>query len=436
MSALDLSEIVKSVALSMTAIIVYAVGGWLCGRFNLLAPHTDGTLGRVVFLLALPALLFLEVSEQKTFTALLLVATAVTVLVGMVVGGVACRRAPISMRRTIMMSIAIPNMASIPLALVSRLFGTSDAGILQSLTGATDALASVSITLVVLEAIVWGFLFSFLAKNDPLSGLVAAPPRFIAQGDELGFATCSSEEDDVALPTVVNSNPENSNSIVSNNNSGGSTPAAAAVRLESGRSVPPTVVAAVSWRSRLTNIWRRSKPTLARVFNPPFVAVVLALIVANTPARDWFHSDDKTAPLEPAPLAFVVAILRMMANCTVPLLLLVVGLSFAKLQSLVPARDDSLDWVSLALVCVCRLLIVPAIMLGLMEPARSLLNPSERIVLLLQSCTPINIDVLIIAQLVKNNVKETTILMFWTYFLGIFTMTGWLIAFIVLHSES
>jgi predicted permease len=421
----DIGEVVKSVALSMTAIIVFAVVGAVLGRFNVVDAHTDATLGRVVFLLALPALLFLEVSEQQKFTPLILVATLVTLLVGLVVGGIACQRAPVPMRRTLMMSVAVPNMASIPLALVSRLFGSGDAGILRTIVGAADALANVAISLVVLEALIWGFLFSFLAKNDPLSGLVAAPPH--ASDD--GFASACSSDD------------ENSNAAAA-----GAIPMLAVedsspVRLESAPSsrvlqlalAPPQA----GIRHRVAHLARRAKPTVKRVFNPPFIAVILALIVANTPARDWFHAHLlPMMPAEPPPLAFVVAILRPMANCTVPLLLLVVGLSFAKLKTVLPHADDALDWLSLVLVCVCRLVIVPAIILGLMEAARGLFNPAERIVILTQACTPINIDVLIIAQLVKNNVKETTVLMFWTYVLGIVTMTGWLIAFIQLHSES
>lgn len=423
MTSLDIGEVVKSVALSMTSIIVFAVVGALLGRFNLVDSLTDATLGRIVFLLALPALLFLEVSEQRKFTPLILVATLATLVVGLVVGGVACQRAPVPMRRTLMMSVAIPNMASIPLALVSRLFGSGDAGILRTIVGAADALANVAISLVVLEAVIWGFIFSFLAKNDPLSGNVAAPPHSV---EDDGFASaCSSDEDGVAMHVAVPMPIEES----------------APVRLESAPSSRVLQLALsppeTGLRHRVVHLARRAKPTVKRVFNPPFVAVILALIVANTPVRDWFHESMlMMMPVEAPPLTFVVAILRPMANCTVPLLLLVVGLSFAKLKTVLPKADDSLDWVSLILVCVCRLLVVPAIMLGLMEAARGFFNPSERIVILMQACTPINIDVLIIAQLVKNNVKETTVLMFWTYIVGIFTMTGWLIAFIELHSES
>ena len=114
---LDLSEVVTGVVLSVTSIIVYAVVGGLLARFRLLERSSDSVLGRTVFLLFLPALLFLEVSKQQESGGHLVAATLVTLLVGALVGSLAALVAHPSMRRTVVVSVAFPNMASIPLAL-------------------------------------------------------------------------------------------------------------------------------------------------------------------------------------------------------------------------------------------------------------------------------------------------------------------------------
>lgn len=390
---LDLGEVATAVVLSITSIIVYAVIGGVLARFNLLAVGTDSILGRIVFLLFLPALLFLEVSKQQESGGHLIVATLVTLLVGTAVGALAALLAQPSMRRTVVVCVALPNMASIPLALAQYLFV---GGVLKSVRGADAALANIAITLVLLEALIWGVVYSVMVRR-PSPPLVSSAGTALDAGDEMQSV---GSDDDAADDTT-------------------------------GAHVDPEPLP--THRRRLQALWMRVKGPVLRVVNPPFVAVMLALVVANTDARMWFHKRTETdaAP----PLAFVVGVLRLAANCVVPCLLLIVGLSFAHVDTLVPKRGDALNALTLGAVCVARLLVVPALMLGLMHAARAFFNPTERILVLMQACTPINIDILIIAHLNKAFVAEATLITFWTYLLSLATMVGWLIAIIVLYSE-
>jgi predicted permease len=414
---LDVTEVVVAVILSVAIIIVYAVVGALMARFHLLDRTTHAILGRCVFLLFLPAILFLEVSSQSKSGLHLILATLVTIGVGAIVGVLVSLRASASMKRCVIASVTIPNMASIPLALASRLFVSGDAPLLRDLNGASAALSNIAITLVVLEALVWGVGYSFLREHNAAAVDHAALPEATADGDGGGVDGVGDDADGVEM-----------------------TPSAAA--LEDWRVVPErrsdTVVessaeADRSWKARIRERWMRYKGPVLRVINPPFVAVVLGLLVGNTDMRLWFHKDSSS---DSPPLSFFVTVLRSAANCVVPCLLLIVGLSFAHVQTFLPKRGDALDWTTLVLVCVCRLVVVPAIMLGLMEVSKDFFNPTERIIVLMQACTPINIDVLIIAHLNEHNVNETTVLMFWTYALSVATMVGWLVLFVLLHAAS
>jgi predicted permease len=419
-AGLDVTEVVVAVILSVAIIIVYAVVGALMARFHLLDAKTHAILGRCVFLLFLPAILFLEVSSQSKSGLHLILATLVTIGVGAIVGVLVSLRASASMKRCVIASVTIPNMASIPLALASRLFVSGDAPLLRDLEGASAALSNIAITLVVLEALVWGAGYSFLREQNAAAVDHAALPEATADGNSGGVDGVDG----------VDGGGDDADGVEM------------APALEDWRVVPERRSDAVvddssaeadrSWKARIREGWLRYKGPVLRVINPPFVAVVLGLLVGNTDMRLWFHKDSGS---DSPPLSFFVTVLRSAANCVVPCLLLIVGLSFAHVQTFLPKRGDALDWTTLVLVCVCRLVVVPAIMLGLMEASKDFFNPTERIIVLMQACTPINIDVLIIAHLNEHNVNETTVLMFWTYALSVATMVGWLVLFVLLHAS-
>ena len=170
--------------------------------------------------------------------------------------------------------------------------------------------------------------------------------------------------------------------------------------------------------------WHQIKRIMRRVVNPPLVAVIVALVVGLTPARHWFfaHEGDSSPP----PLDFFVQLLRPGAAATTPVLLLIVGTSFAELRSLLPSRDSQLTLTAVVAACVCRLLLVPAIFYGLLLLVRNRLTAADYVVLMMQAASPTNIDVAIVAHLTGSNVRETILIMFWAYVSACMTLPVWM----------
>eukprot|EP00019_Armaparvus_languidus_P004062 CAMPEP_0168602506 /NCGR_PEP_ID=MMETSP0420-20121227/14143_1 /TAXON_ID=498008 /ORGANISM="Pessonella sp." /LENGTH=476 /DNA_ID=CAMNT_0008641247 /DNA_START=269 /DNA_END=1696 /DNA_ORIENTATION=+ len=199
----------------------------------------------------------------------------------------------------------------------------------------------------------------------------------------------------------------------------------------SGRAMSPradmVVVAPASERVAPPSRRTKLKALIARVVNPPFVATLLGILIALTPLRDLLHPHSPTdsAP----PLAPLTTVLRTSAAATVPALLLLVGFAFAALPSFRASEAAGVRWRDIVGVVCLRLLIMPALVLFvllLLFPVDSELpdwiDPTLLFVILLQSCTPTNVDLLIISQIQNTNVFATSLVVFYTYAVSIITL--------------
>jgi predicted permease len=170
--------------------------------------------------------------------------------------------------------------------------------------------------------------------------------------------------------------------------------------------------------------WSSSWPVLAELKNPPSLSCFLALLVGTTPAlKALFFSSDGL-------LRVVGSTIDMVGNCTVPLIVILLGATLEAGPGAVP-----MPFRVIVAVCVCRLLLMPLIGLGVVMGAYSVglfkcPDPMFLLVMLLQNTMPTALNVHAIATIHRNRENELACLMFWQYLMTVLVVPAWLMLYL------
>jgi predicted permease len=133
-------------------------------------------------------------------------------------------------------------------------------------------------------------------------------------------------------------------------------------------------------------------------------------------------SDDA---LVSAPLGFVADVVSLFGSTVVPLALVMLGGRIAH----GPTQSEHLNYATMLVMCMCRLLMIPAVLSGLVVllVKSGLLGTEDRLlllVLMLESATPTAINLIIMAVHHGAHVEELGSFMFLVYLGSVFTITG------------
>lgn len=152
-----------------------------------------------------------------------------------------------------------------------------------------------------------------------------------------------------------------------------------------------------------------------KMLSPPLLAMFVGLLIGLTPLRGLLHGAE-------APLAVLGGALEMLGMATLPCAMLVLGgnLAHGPSRDLVPVRVT-------AGVVVLRLLLMPLLGLGLVLGLLRLgLLPREPLlllVLLMESAAPSANNLVVISEIHGHGEKAIATILFWSYLLGILSLT-------------
>lgn len=169
---------------------------------------------------------------------------------------------------------------------------------------------------------------------------------------------------------------------------------------------------------------RSSWPVLAELKNPPSLSCFLALLVGTTPAlKALFFSDDGL-------LRVVGSTIDMVGDCTVPVIVILLGATLEAGPGAVP-----MPFQVIVAVCVCRLVLMPLLGLGIVMGAYSVglfkcPDPMFLLVMLLQNTMPTALNVHAIATIHRNRENELACLMFWQYLVTVLVVPAWLMLYL------
>jgi predicted permease len=165
------------------------------------------------------------------------------------------------------------------------------------------------------------------------------------------------------------------------------------------------------------------KTPIQHILQPPTIASLLALIVGLVPALKAFVFDTD------APLSFFTDSLGILAGAAVPSVMLILGGTLAE-----GPKDSSLGLRTTIGITVARLLVLPCIGIGVVALADKLGFLVEgdlmyRFVLLLQYSMPSAILLGAIASLRGYAVKEASALLFWQHVFAVVSLSVYIVIY-------
>jgi len=169
---------------------------------------------------------------------------------------------------------------------------------------------------------------------------------------------------------------------------------------------------------------------LRKLITPPNVAVLCGLVIGSIPAvRELLLPPSATGSARAqAPLKFLYDTLTMLGNAAVPLGLMNLGASLAKLK-----MGGPLSRKLVAVVTATRLLVMPAIGLGLVYLLADVIqvpqlveSPMLQFVLVMETCVPTATFVLILSQLHGSDGRNIATLLLTQYIFLLVTASAFI----------
>jgi len=171
---------------------------------------------------------------------------------------------------------------------------------------------------------------------------------------------------------------------------------------------------------------------LRKLVTPPNIAVLCGLVIGSIPAvRELLLPPSATGSARSqAPLKFLYDTLTMLGNAAVPLGLMNLGASLAKLK-----MGGPLSRKLVAVVTVTRLLVMPAIGLGIVYLLADVIqvpqlveSPMLQFVLVMETCVPTATFVLILSQLHGSDGRNVATLLLTQYIFLLVTASAFIFA--------
>jgi len=160
---------------------------------------------------------------------------------------------------------------------------------------------------------------------------------------------------------------------------------------------------------------------LKKIFLEPVnIAAAVGLAIGVTPAKAYFKAG--------APLAFLMEGAKQLGQACFPLMTLILGMNLAG-----GANSARVDKGSIVVITLLRLVVMPAICLGLqrLAAAQGLLppDPMMQFVMLLQGAVPPAMQLGMVAKGTET-IKAVGTFLFWQYVFGVLTMAGYIALFL------
>jgi len=196
---------------------------------------------------------------------------------------------------------------------------------------------------------------------------------------------------------------------------------------------------AIPWPAWLREPYQRTSAkcapvtrVLRKLVTPPNIAVLCGLVIGSIPAvRELLLPPSATGSARSqAPLKFLYDTLTMLGNAAVPLGLMNLGASLAKLK-----MGGPLSRKLVAIVTVTRLLVMPAIGLGIVYLLADIIkvpqlveSPMLQFVLVMETCVPTATFVLILSQLHGSDGRNVATLLLTQYIFLLVTASAFIFA--------
>ncbi|XP_004347980.1 hypothetical protein CAOG_04155, partial [Capsaspora owczarzaki ATCC 30864] len=480
MSAADV--VVPALKAACTVFIMAGTGVYLARR-GVMNERVVKGIGEMVVHALMPCMLFAKVVPNVSVDTLdhlwpLLVYAIILAAVGMGLGAIAhkiVRASPI-MRNFMMATIGFANATSIPLALFYSVAENADALQINPHDTAEDIQARGSSYILIYTIMTtlmrWTVADQLLTPPDdwdPLSyrrlpdeSVLATddvPPPYPsfsetastslhptasrpdAAGENIAMTVLPRRlsldgEDDLDGTDMTSVPVEASDSSHANYYPPYSSPEVAILAAGDAADSPPQRNTepggiASSRKSPMTMLQR-----IRKSLNPPIYAAIVSVIIGMiSPIRELFFP--ALGSSSSAPLNFITDAVHTISNAVVPLTTMMLG---AELSSgpmpLSSLRSTTLTYSSAVALVVAKLFIMPVLgtLITLGAHAASIIpdDPAFRFVMMLESCAPSAINLIVMCSLHSFLDKELSTILFYMYILSAFTMTGCIMVFLTL----
>ncbi|KAL8248562.1 hypothetical protein R6Q59_005430 [Mikania micrantha] len=372
-------------------------------RTQIVPKSTFKQLNKLVFVLFLPCLIFIDLGRSITLHNLSLwwfipVNVIISMLLGFLLGVIVvylCRPPPQFVRFTIVMT-ACGNTGNLPIAILGSLCHAQDHSFGPNChqRGVAYVSSAQWISVVLVYTLVYHMM-------EP-------PMEYYEIIEEENDENCRSD----FTPLVIDAEwpPGIEETEISTKHS---------YNLLDDEEIQPVVISTEPIRSEMVQKVRvvAEKTPIKNIFRPPTIASLLAIIIGCIPrAKSFIFGHD-------APFSFITDTLQILGGAMVPSVMLVLGGMLAEGPYI-----SKLGFKTTIGVIVSRLLVLPLLgigVVGLADKMHLLIadDAMYRYVLMLQYATPSAILLGAVARMRGYAVSETSALLFWQHVFALFSLS-------------
>ncbi|GLU01529.1 hypothetical protein SLE2022_188350 [Rubroshorea leprosula] len=443
----SIGEDVVDAILPISKLLSIAVVGFILThpKIKLLPKATLKLLGRLVFALLLPCLIFTRLGPNISLKHFVewwfiplnvVISTVVGCVLGCLVAFI-CRPPPEFFRFTVIMT-AFGNTGNIPIALVSAVCHTTDNPFGSS---CVEGLAYASFSHWVSVILVYTFVYHMM--EPPLEhheiATEAKEEEEEEEGEEEEIMEVEEEQVHVnsSTPLLVEAEwPEMEEkatehcetpfiAMICNSLAGVSrTDIHDIESTDEENPTSPKSIRCLAEPKMVKKIRIVAKHTPIRyILQPPLIVTVLTMVIGIIPKLNTFVFSPDTA------FSVITGSLEIIAEAMVPSLMLVLGGMLTE-----GPNESGLGILTTAGIIIARLLVLPFIGIGIIQLANKwnlLMSGNElyRFVLLLQYTTPSAILLGAVASLRGYALKEASALLFWQHVFALFSLSIYLVVY-------
>eukprot|EP01135_Chromosphaera_perkinsii_P010447 Nk52_evm10s2133 gene=Nk52_evmTU10s2133 len=456
----------------------FSVGmiGAFLARKHLISAITKSEVSKIIYLVLVPSLLFVNVAKAMSASKLLhwwplpvmaICHHGVGLGIGMIINKFV--KPPRNYERPFIAASTLGNVVSLPIVIISSVCNGS--GTLSEIeTCEDDGIAYISIYSIVSSAYMWTVVFYYLKKDDAVGVSPVSRTERNSDAEELevtfdnrGGSSSTTFRDDTSVI------PASSSSALTANPSSSSfqmrscvTKSAPDIHMveevdepredEANRSAKDIIsLGQVSGRvngsannttsisaslfvkvKRLCSVSKNTRIVLSRIFNPPFFASLLGAIFGLiTPLKNLMfaeNGEDKQS----APLYIIADICCFLGGAAIPFSVIFLGSELSR-----GTLGQNVNLKSVVSLCIGRLIVTPIICTPIVLALRhgGLLPEGNDIflfVLLLEGAVPSAISLSLMCQLIGRSQHESSIILFYQYLCSFLTLVVWVSVFLTI----
>ncbi|KAL1553272.1 Protein PIN-LIKES 2 [Salvia divinorum] len=378
-------------------------------------------LSRLVFMLFLPCLIFINLGETITLHNFIrwwfipvnvIISTAAGCLLGLLVAAI-CRPPPEFFRLTVIMT-AFGNTGNLPLAIVASVCHDADTpyGPECESTGTAYVCFAQWVAVLLVYTLVYHMMEPAVSEvvevgdeieeDLPMTNNLSRP--LLVEAEWPGVEERATEHCKTPLIATVFTEEDEEDAEAS---------------CSSPKSITCLAEPRVVTKIRIV----AERTPFRHILQPPIFATVLALFVGMVPSlKPVIYGDD-------APLAFITDSLTMMSEAMVPSVMLVLGGMLAE-----GPNESRLGTRTTVGIVIARLLVLPLVGIGVVTLGDGLQifvagDEMYKLVVLLQYTTPSAILLGAVGSLRGYAAKEAAALLFWQHIFAVLSLTIYLVIY-------